>query len=66
MGLSRNYMPTNLKEKLRPAIKELVSIGFIKDATEAERDSKTGHGEWRINFTKSDRPLIADNPLKGS
>ena len=66
VGLSRNYMPTKLKEKLRPAINELVSIGFIEDAPDSQRYSKTGHGEWKIHFTRSDRKLISDVPLRGT
>ena len=65
VGLSRNYKPSKLKEKLKPAIEELVSIGFIADLPIGERYAKVSHGEWRINFTRAKRNVLAAT-LKGS
>lgn len=65
VGLSRNYMASKIKAVLEPAISELVSIGFIEDAP-AGRYKKTGRGQWQICFTRSNRTLIGDMPLKGT
>jgi hypothetical protein len=65
VGLSRNYKPSKLKEKLKPAIEELVSIGFIADMAVGERYAKVSHGEWRINFIRTKRNVLATT-LKGS
>ena len=70
VGLSKDYPPRKLKQKLAPAIAELVSIGFIEDAAAGERYEKTGHGAYRIHFRKcgpaAPRPLPReDTPLVG-
>lgn len=65
IGLSRNYAPSKLKEKLKPAIAELISIGFINDLPAGERYAKVSHGEWRIHFTRSKRTSLSTT-LTGS
>ncbi len=52
VGLSRNYPPTKIKEKLQPALDELEGIGFIAPAAKAGRYSKVTHGVHRIHFTR--------------
>lgn len=46
VGLSPNYADAKIKEKLKPAIEELTSIGFLKSATYA----KTKRGAWTIRM----------------
>lgn len=46
VGLSRNYTAPKLKEKLKPAIEELKSIGFLKSATYASPK----RGTWTIRL----------------
>jgi Replication initiator protein A len=52
VGMSRNYTAAKLKEKLRPALKELEGIGFLAPMTPAERYSKTGRGAWNIRVVR--------------
>lgn len=66
VGFSRDYQPSKLKEKLKPAIAELVAIGFIEDLSIAERYTKVGHGEWQIHFTRQRTKQLEHEPLKGS
>jgi hypothetical protein len=63
VGMSRNYTAAKLKEKLRPALKELEGIGFLAPMTPAERYSKTGRGAWNIRVV---RQLPATFPRTGS
>jgi hypothetical protein len=66
VGFSKEYPPAKLKEKLKPAIAELVAIGFIEDVPTSQRYSKVGHGEWKIHFTRKRAKLLDDVPLKGT
>ena len=52
VGFSKEYLPSKLKVKLKPAFAELVSIGFIEDLPTEQRYIKTGHGEWQIHLTR--------------
>lgn len=71
LGVARNCAPTKIKERLKPAIEELVSIGYFDDLPDSERYVKIRRGEWRIFFTrKKPRPekearldLARENPL---
>jgi hypothetical protein len=45
VGLSRNYTAPKIKEKLKPALDELIGVGFLKSA---EFTSKK-RGEWTIH-----------------
>jgi hypothetical protein len=47
VGLSRNYSPAKIREKLAPSIAELEGIHFLR-----HRYDKTGRGQWSITFTK--------------
>jgi Replication initiator protein A len=49
VGLSRNYDPPKIKEKLGKAIDELEDKGFLKPLTREERYFKTGD-VWRIRL----------------
>jgi hypothetical protein len=57
IGLSRNYDAANLKRKLRPALDELVTKGFLAPMPEAERFRKTVQGIWHVFFTKARQSL---------
>ncbi len=57
---------SKLKEKLKPAIAELVSIGFIEDLPLDQRYIKTGHGEWQIHFTRQRHKQLVNELLKGN
>jgi plasmid replication initiation protein len=71
VGLSRNYSDAGkLKEKLQPAIDELVEIGFLYPLKRDERYVKTGLGRWTVRFSKhapSEEQLppqtLADTPV---
>jgi plasmid replication initiation protein len=52
VGMSRNYPPAKIREKLTPAIEELEELGFIRPATKAERYENIGKGRWVIHFRK--------------
>ena len=66
IGLSRNYTPAKIKEKIRPAIDELVSIGFIEEMPLTQRFTKLRHGVYEVHFTKDKHHDIGDLPLFGS
>lgn len=63
IGLSRNYDAANIKRKLRPAIKELETKGFLQPLSEAERFQRVKSGEWRVVFERS-RPRRASQPVE--
>ena len=48
IGLSRNYTPTKIKEKIQPALEELTAIGFLEPLSREERFAKAGRGNWKI------------------
>jgi hypothetical protein len=59
VGLSRNYTPAKIREKLKPAIAELESIGFLMPLASAERFTQGSHGESRVRFVQlSGKPRI--------
>jgi Replication initiator protein A len=63
VGLGRNYADNGkLKEKLRPAIEELESIGFLEPMTPAERYIKVGRGDWNIRVVRKLPPPTEPKP----
>lgn len=52
VGLSRNYECWRLKQKLQPAIDELVAVGFLKPMPTEKRFKRTGRGQWTVTFVK--------------
>src|SRR5207302_3046 len=48
IGMSRSYKPTELKRRLKPALDELESLGFLEPLTPEERYSWQARGQWRI------------------
>ena len=55
IGMSRSYKPTELKRRLRPAIEELETLGFLEPMAEADRYEWRGRGVWRIVFVRGPR-----------
>jgi hypothetical protein len=53
VGLSRNYESWKLKQRLQPAIDELVAVGFLKAMEPDERYEKGGRGEWTVHFRRN-------------
>jgi hypothetical protein len=52
VGMSRNYAPRKIKEKIQPALDELEAIGFLEPMTAAARYTKTGRGAWNIRLVR--------------
>lgn len=52
VGLSRDYEPWKVKQKLQPAIEELETRGFLEPLPTDKRYIRVGHGRWRILFVK--------------
>lgn len=62
VGLSRSYTAAKIKEKLRPALEELESIGFLRAMTTAERYTGEKRGEWKVRLayqTTQTTPIVA-------
>lgn len=59
VGLSRGYTAAKIKEKLRPALEELESIGFLRAMTTAERYASERRGEWKVRLTYQTTPIVA-------
>lgn len=54
VGLSRNYPSWKVKQKLQPAIDELVEVGFLKRQDRESRYRRKARGEWDITLTRSE------------
>ncbi len=52
VGLSRDYEPWKVKQKLAPAIAELEGRGYLKKVGPEERYRAAGKGRWRIVFER--------------
>ncbi|MFM7315552.1 MAG: replication initiator protein A [bacterium] len=52
VGMSRNYETWRLKQKLQPAIDELVGVGFLRPMTAHERYTRVGHKLWNVHFER--------------
>lgn len=53
IGLKRGQSVGKIKQLLRSAINELVTIGFIEPLDESERYRKIKPGVWKIRFNKA-------------
>lgn len=54
VGLSRTYTDRGqIARKLRPAIEELTSTGFLEPMDDDRRYRKLGRGDWRIAFARA-------------
>ena len=56
IGLSRNYTPAKIKEKLQLALDELTGIGFLEPLSRDERYAKAGRGNWKIILIQKSAP----------
>jgi hypothetical protein len=56
IGLSRNYTPPKIKEKIQPALNELTSIGFLEPLSREERFAKGANGNWKIILIQKSAP----------
>jgi len=66
IGFSRNYKPSKLKAKLKPALEELEAIGFILAAHPEQRYlAGNTRGKWKIVFEREERNTLS-KPLTGS
>jgi hypothetical protein len=54
IGLSRTYAPTELKRRLKPALEELESLGFLEPLDPEERYSWVARGSWRIILVRGE------------
>jgi len=55
IGLSRSYKPTELKRRLRPALRELEEHGFLEPMAETDRYVRRGRGQWQIVLVRGPR-----------
>ncbi|MES2709533.1 MAG: replication initiator protein A [Verrucomicrobiota bacterium] len=53
IGMKRTYGLNNVKQKFKPAIDELIAVGFLKPMDEKQRYRKRKAGEWDICFIKA-------------
>ncbi len=58
IGLSRNYDVGQLKRRLKAAIAELESVGFLEALSPAQRYVRICRGQWKIVFVKKAVPQI--------
>lgn len=54
IGMKRSYLLANVKQKFKPALRELEAIGFLKSLPDAQRYHKRRAGEWDIIFIKAE------------
>jgi hypothetical protein len=52
LGLSRNSTNSELKRRLRPALKELEDRGFLRKLSDQSRFKKESRGVWKIYFQR--------------
>jgi hypothetical protein len=52
VGMSRNYAPWKIKQKLQPALEELEKVGLLEEMTAADRYAKLEHGEWKVRLVR--------------
>jgi hypothetical protein len=66
IGLSRTYAPTELKRRLRPALEELESLGFLEPLDAEERYSWVSRGSWRIILIRGQAAQGEPAPTAGA
>jgi hypothetical protein len=62
VGLSRTYDTAGLKRKLRPAIAELETVGYLKPASGEERFIRLGRGRWEVEFQRKQKRREGTKP----
>ena len=66
VGLSRDYEPWKVKQKLAPAITELEERGYLAKLGPKERYLAAGKGKWKVVFNKAQAaiaPPAAEEPV---
>ena len=53
IGMKRTYALNNVKQKFKPAIDELVAVGFLNPLPDKQRYRKRKAGEWDVVFIKA-------------
>lgn len=71
VGISPNYTPAKIKEKLQPSLEELEAIGFLEEESREERYTRLSRGKWTITLKRKAQsvpslPMEAPEPLPGS
>jgi len=64
VGMSREYAPTELKRRLRPALEELEKSGFLEPLSEHEKYVNVEKGKWRILFVRGPRRRAEEESAK--
>jgi hypothetical protein len=64
VGMSRNYAPWKIKQKLQPALEELEAIGFLEPMSAGDRYSKAGRGAWNIRLVRKRTPPAEAKPAE--
>ncbi|MCC6127463.1 MAG: replication initiator protein A [Pirellulales bacterium] len=62
IGLSRSYDTGQLKRKLKPAIEELVEVGYLQPLDDQERFRRLGKGVWLVVFAQAAKKNFVDAP----
>jgi hypothetical protein len=66
VGMSREYAPTELKRRLRPALDELEKSGFLEPLTDNERYVNVEKGRWRILFVRGPKRRAEEDESKAT
>ena len=64
VGMSREYAPTELKRRLRPALDELEKNGFLEPLHDNERYVNVEKGRWRILFVRGPKRRAEEDAAK--
>lgn len=64
VGMSREYAPTELKRRLRPALEELERSGFLEKLNDNERYLNVEKGRWRILFVRGPKRRAEEDEAK--
>ena len=62
VGMSRNYPPWKIKQKLQPALEALEEVGFLEPMSPADRYAKVERGEWKIRLERKLPPPAEAKP----
>jgi hypothetical protein len=62
--MSREYAPTELKRRLRPALEELERSGFLEKLNDNERYLNVEKGRWRILFVRGPKRRAEEDEAK--
>lgn len=66
VGMSREYAPTELKRRLRPALDELEKSGFLEPLSDNERYVNVEKGRWRILFVRGPKRRAEEDEAKAT